>query len=287
MTNENAVKGMSIKKKALIVLCALVSVVVIVATSVLATVAYLTGTAAVSNVFTVGNVFITMDESKVKPDGTYLSGPSERGDTNTYNLVPGGEYIKDPVIHVAAGSQRSYLFITIKNDISSLAVNDDANKPTIAKQLEKNGWAKLEHQDVGDVYVYVGNVDGAMDGSGNFASLGVNAFGTDTVNKVTFTNATATDAKDYKLFEKFWVDDSHKDLTLYASAKITINAFAIQDTGLKSVGDAWNAIVDTYNSYLNIKHLNGTPTSSTDDPAEGGNTAGGTTEGDASQGEGA
>ena len=87
MTNENAVKGMSIKKKALIVLCALVSVVVIVATSVLATVAYLTSSAAVSNVFTIGNVGITMTETKVDSDGKKLAS-GEQVDTNTYCLVP-------------------------------------------------------------------------------------------------------------------------------------------------------------------------------------------------------
>ena len=247
MTNENAVKGMSLKKKALIVLCALVSVVVIVATSVLATVAYLTATAAVSNVFTVGNVSLTMDEAKVNPDGTYVSDATNRGDTNTYNLVPGATYIKDPVIHVAAGSQASYLFITIKNDIAALA---DPEQPSIAKQLKDNGWAKLAHQDVGDIYVYVGT--SKMTDDGNLAL-------TATKEDVTFSSVG-----DYKLFDTFTIDDSHKDLSLYASAKITINAFAIQNTGLDNVAGAWNAIVSTYNTYLNIQPINVTPV----DPAE-------------------
>lgn len=259
MTNENAVKTMSLKKKALIVLCAVVSVVVIVATSVLATVAYLTATAAVSNVFTVGNVGISMTESKVDTNGVPVPN-AERVDTNTYHLVPGGKYTKDPIITVNEGSQASFLFITIKNDIASLAVEDDPeNNPTIAYQLQKNGWAKFAEQKSGAVvYVYVGkdtngNSKVALDGT-----LPVTAVPGD----VEFVKVGQ-----YPLFETFSIDDKHTDLTFYNAAKITINALAIQDTGLKSVRDAWNALATTY-AYLTINPIDesGNPVDSLSNP---------------------
>jgi hypothetical protein len=195
-----------------------------------------------------------MDEAKVKPDGTYLSDASARGDTNTYNLVPGGNYIKDPTIHVQNGSQAAYLFITIKNDISELAVKDGTGTyKTIAEQLKANGWAKLEHQDVGDIYVYVGKDNNKMPTNG---VLDISA----TKEDVTFS-----EVGDYKLFDGFSIDKSHsyEKLALYASAKITINAFAIQDTGLDTVAGAWAAVVNTYNTYLNIKPLGNPATPST------------------------
>ena len=120
MTNENAVKGMSLKKKALIVLCALVSVVVIVASSVLATVAYLTSSAAVSNVFTIGKVTMTMTETKVDADGKKLAS-GEQVDTNTYHLVNNKTYDKDPTIFIEKGSENSYLFVLVRNDLSAIA----------------------------------------------------------------------------------------------------------------------------------------------------------------------
>ena len=186
MTNENAVKGMSIKKKALIVLCALVSVVVIVASSVLATVALLTSSAAVSNVFTIGNVGITMTETKVDADGKKLAS-GEQVDTNTYCLVPNKTYDKDPKITVLEGSQNSYLFVLVRNDISGIADNSDpVNKPTIAQQMAKNGWAKYIKASTGWVYVYVGfdengvslvptsDADRTEDGAFNYTATTVN-----------------------------------------------------------------------------------------------------------------
>ena len=54
------------KKVLILGLCA----VLLVAASVLGTMAYLTDTKSVTNTFTVGNVAITLDEAKVKTDGT-------------------------------------------------------------------------------------------------------------------------------------------------------------------------------------------------------------------------
>ncbi|MBQ3062404.1 MAG: hypothetical protein IJD03_01960, partial [Clostridia bacterium] len=94
------------KKALLMTLCA----VMLVAASVMGTMAYLTSTTGVvTNTFTVGKVGITLDEAKVTEYGV------KDGDTrvmaNTYKLVPGHTYVKDPTVHVAADSEESYLFV--------------------------------------------------------------------------------------------------------------------------------------------------------------------------------
>ena len=91
---------MKTKSKALLLtLCA----VLLVAASVLGTMAYLTSTAKVENTFTIGKVEITLDETDV----TNPNGP--RVKANSYKLMPGNTYTKDPTVTVKAGSEESYV----------------------------------------------------------------------------------------------------------------------------------------------------------------------------------
>lgn len=91
---------MKTKSKALLLtLCA----VLLVAASVLGTMAYLTSTAKVENTFTIGKVEIKLDETDV----TNPTGP--RVQANSYKLMPGTTYTKDPTVTVKAGSEESYV----------------------------------------------------------------------------------------------------------------------------------------------------------------------------------
>ena len=91
---------MKTKSKALLLtLCA----VLLVAASVLGTMAYLTSTAKVENTFTIGKVEITLDETDV----TNPNGP--RVTANSYKLMPGTTYTKDPTVTVLKGSEDSYV----------------------------------------------------------------------------------------------------------------------------------------------------------------------------------
>lgn len=91
---------MKTKSKALLLtLCA----VLLVAASVLGTMAYLTSTAKVENTFTIGKVEITLDETDV----TDPTGP--RVKANSYKLMPGNTYTKDPTVTVLKGSEDSYV----------------------------------------------------------------------------------------------------------------------------------------------------------------------------------
>ncbi len=96
---------MKTKSKALLLtLCA----VLLVAASVLGTMAYLTSTAKVENTFTIGKVEIKLDEAKVNTDGIPVEGAA-RVTANSYKLMPGTTYTKDPTVTVKAGSEESYV----------------------------------------------------------------------------------------------------------------------------------------------------------------------------------
>ena len=113
------------KKVLLLALCA----VLLVGATIAGTVAYLTSQATVKNTFTVGKVAITMDEAAVNEYGQKLNDKGAvagNGDTlaarkteNTYKLVPGLQYTKDPTIHVDTESEPCYLFVKIENGISA------------------------------------------------------------------------------------------------------------------------------------------------------------------------
>lgn len=243
-------KKTSTLKKILVVLGALVAVVAIVAASVYGTVAYLTSSALVQNSFTIGQVGITMSETKVTDKGVPV-GSGERTTQNSYLLMPGASYVKDPTIYVAAESQPSYLFIIVRNDLSastftknagekfgtveldtnnSIEVHNDATKPTILSQLSANGWKPYTSVATGNVYVY----------------CGVNA-----------AEAKVKAGDEIKVFETMHIsEESDETLHKYGTAQINIRAFAIQDTGFSddaektALDKAWTAIATEYSTVI-------------------------------------
>lgn len=113
---------MKTKSKALLLtLCA----VLLIAASVLGTMAYLTSTDTVTNTFTVGKVEIKLDETDV----TNPTGP--RVTANSYKLMPGTTYTKDPTVTVKAGSEESYvrMKVTFNNAKEIIALCTDPEFP--------------------------------------------------------------------------------------------------------------------------------------------------------------
>lgn len=114
---------MKTKSKALLLtLCA----VLLIAASVLGTMAYLTSSAEVKNTFTVGKVEIKLDEAKVTADGIPVEGAA-RVTENSYKLMPGTTYTKDPTVTVKAGSEESYvrMKVTFNNAKAIIALCTD------------------------------------------------------------------------------------------------------------------------------------------------------------------
>ena len=248
-------------KKLIVVLCVVLAAVTISATSIMATVAYLTSSAAVSNVFTIGNVGISMTESKVNPNGT-LSADGGRVDTNTYHLVPNTTYIKDPTIFVNAGSEDSFLFVLVRNDIEGIECKDATHtastdpqlghRGTIADQLAANGWAKYRYAASGWVYVYVG-IGNVPDGdatrtttsSPSYVYAGNGLLANSKTSNIKQGDAFKQDGS-FKLFDEFTIA-ANAVTTAYGGAKITLTAFAIQGSGFNnSLAEAWTAVTQTY-----------------------------------------
>ena len=120
---------MKTKSKALLLtLCA----VLLVAASVLGTMAYLTSTDTVTNTFTVGKVEIKLDETDV----TNPTGP--RVQANSYKLMPGTTYTKDPTVTVKANSEACWLFVQ---------VTESENLDTFITYAIAEGWTALPGVD--------------------------------------------------------------------------------------------------------------------------------------------
>ena len=174
--------------------------------------AYLTSTAEVENTFTVGSVTISMDETDVdnSTDG------KERDTENKYHLLPGHEYTKDPIIHVASTSEDCYLFVTVSNEIAAIEATGDTS---VASQMAAKGWKAVEGKT--NLYVYIGTAEDAS------APLAVKA------------NENIT------VFEKIVISGSVDNTTLanYKDKTITVNAYAVQKDGFesKTASEIWNA----------------------------------------------
>ena len=184
-------------KKTLTVLLALV---LVIAMSVAGTMAYLTSTTdTVTNSFTVGNVAITLDEAKVNEYGEVDASATDRVKANTYKLIPGHSYTKDPTVHVAANSEDCYLFVKVEDGLTAIEA-----ATTIATQLATNNWKPVD--GVANVYVY--------------------AKGTDAKTAV----PASTTVTDVPVFGSFTLTGT-ASVANYANAQIKVTAYAIQADG--------------------------------------------------------
>jgi len=95
-------------------------VTLILGVSMLGSLAYMTDRDSVVNTFTAGKVGLALDEALVDPDGTPVPG-ADRVKQNTYHLIPGQSYVKDPTLRILADSEEAYvrLLVTI-NEIAAL-----------------------------------------------------------------------------------------------------------------------------------------------------------------------
>ena len=116
------------KKKLMTVL----ALVLVIAMSVAGTYAYLTSADKVVNTFTVGNVAIKLDEAKANPDGSLAAG-DERVKANSYKLLPGHKYNKDPMVTVEANSEDCWLFVKI---------DESRNLDSFISYAVANGWTQ-------------------------------------------------------------------------------------------------------------------------------------------------
>ena len=199
-------------------------VIMLVVATVFATMAYMTSTAKVTNLFTVGNVALKMDETDVDVYG--VQDGDTRVTTNSYRLVPGKTYTKDPIITVTANSEESYLFVTVANPLIGYEA-DTTEKPTMETQMLANGWKvhQAATATTPTVYVYVGDAADAKK---------VGGIATDTAIKV-FDNFTLKS------------DLTATQMEALNNTEVELNAYAIQaqldiPEGESAAEVAWTAL---------------------------------------------
>ena len=194
---------------------------------VFGTLAYLqTSTDTISNVMTAGHVDsddVTIDEASVDEYGVKLTGASARrtASGNAYTLLPGHTYVKDPTIHIAAGTEPCYLYVCVDNQLASAEATGTGS---IASQLTSNGWTAMTAAEKGNcsqsgtVYYHsVANADQAAH---------------DVVAFESFTLKTGLTNADLAAFDT--ANSGNK-------AHIDVKAYAVQADGFASALAAWSA----------------------------------------------
>ena len=207
---------MKTKRKALLLsLCA----VLLVVASVMGTMAYLTSSDTVTNTFTVGKVEIKLDETDV----TNPNGP--RVQANSYRLLPGLTYTKDPTVTVKAGSEPSYVKMTVTFTKAAeldaiFALNGGADMTSIFNGYDSTNW------------IYKGNTEDTTANTRTYEFWYKEAVAAPTAD-------VALDA----LFDQIKAPDSltNSDLNNLKDLKITVNAYAIQADGFATAEAAWAA----------------------------------------------
>lgn len=205
-------------KALLLTLCA----VLLVAATIFGTMAYLTSTDTVTNTFTVGKVNIKLDEAKANSDGTLVEG-AERVKANSYKLLPGHTYSKDPMVTVLSGSESSYVKMTVTfskaNELDAIFAPDGANLTSIFNGYDAANW------------IAKGNTKGA-DNTRTYEFWYKEAVAAPTAD-------VALDA----LFKSITVpgEITNEQLATIEGMTITVNAYAIQADGFADAAAAWEA----------------------------------------------
>ena len=208
------------KKKILVAcLCVALAVLTIAGT----TLAYLTSQATVTNTFTVGKVEIKLDEAKANADGTLVPN-ADRVKENSYKLIPGHTYNKDPMVTVLKGSESSYIKMTVTftkaAELDAIFAPTGADLTSIFNGYDSTNW------------IYKGNTEDTTANTRTYEFWYKEAVAAPTAD-------VALDA----LFDQIKAPDSltNSDLNNLKDLKITVNAYAIQADGFATAEAAWAA----------------------------------------------
>ena len=201
----------------------MMAAVLLVTATIFGTMAYLTSTDEVVNTFTVGSVAIQLDEAKANTDGTLVEG-ADRVDANSYKLLPGHTYAKDPMVTVLSGSENSYIRMTVT--VSKAAELDAIFDPQKANLLSIfNGYDSTN-------WIYQGETDDTTNNTRTYEF-----WYKDTVS------ALEEDVALDVLFDSITVpgEINNDQLKTIEGMTITVNAYAIQADGFNDAAAAWAA----------------------------------------------
>lgn len=112
----------------------LLSAVLVLVSAVGVTIAWLMDDAGpVTNTFTVGNIDILLDEADVD-DSDDDQNTTDRDTANTYKMIPGFTYAKDPKVTVVGGSEECWLFVKVME--TGGAINWIEESGTVTKTFD-------------------------------------------------------------------------------------------------------------------------------------------------------
>ena len=211
------------KKKILVAcLCVALAVLTIAGT----TLAYLTSHDTVTNTFTVGNVQIKLDEAQVNADGTLVPN-ADRVKENSYKLIPGHTYAKDPMVTVLKGSESSYIKMTVTftkaAELDAIFAPTGADLTSIFNGYDSTNW------------IYKGNTEDTTANTRTYEFWYKEA-----------VEAPDADVALDALFDSITVPGNitNDQLSSIAGMTITVNAYAIQADGFANAEAAWAAFED-------------------------------------------
>lgn len=214
--------------KARKILVSLAALALVAAISIGGTLAYLTAQSTVKNTFTVGKIGMTMDEALVNEDGEPVTrnadgsltvvenpGAATRVNENSYKIMPGHTYTKDPTIYVAAKSEASYVFIAVKNDVAAYEA-----------ETVSGGYTRIDAQIANNEWTAVGNAITAPAGYTIYYKTQA---------------ATGNAAETLSIFSNFKIADNAERVAGYAdfAGNVNIFAFAVQRDGFTGYAEAW------------------------------------------------
>ena len=222
--------------KARKILVSLAALALVAAISIGGTLAYLTSNDEVVNTFTVGNVAIKLDEADVNTSGDLLykqangtlgttktNEIADRVKANDYHLLPGHTYTKDPTVTVQAGSETSYIKMTVTfskaNELDAI-FDPGATMTSIFNGYDAANW------------IYKGNTKDTEANTRTYEFWYKETVGAPTAD-------VALDA----LFDSITVPGTitNEQLATIAGMTITVNAYAIQADGFATADAAWTA----------------------------------------------
>jgi len=172
------------------------------------TVAWLIATPdPVINTFTYGDINIELDETDTGLDG------DGNNNTNEYEMIPGEQITKDPVITVKAGSEGMYLFVKLEKS---------ANFDTFMEYTMAEGWNPLT------------GVDGVY-----YRWITAAAVADEDMEIHVIANDTVT-VKESVTKEMLNALDAPGATATYPT--LTVTAYAVQEAGSDTAAEAWAKI---------------------------------------------
>jgi len=206
-------------------LLALVCCMALLVGTVGATLAWLTANSGpITNTFTVGDIEITLDEVQVSDDGYGTVVKNEKNEPiripvgedngNSYKLIPGSTYVKDPKVTVLAGSEACYVFIKVKKSENY----DDF----LISEVDTSKWTALGNEYPDVYYLEQSSLVGADNGKEYYVFAGNNEY----PNGYVTVNNNVTKADLTELSEETYPN-------------IVFTAYAVQQANMTSAVDAW------------------------------------------------